>query len=197
MEHELNNWLREYGLKDGRPRFRLVWSNDIYEHRRGTFRDFTREGIFIREVFETRLTRKYNYIHDRWIFEAFTEDGGSREVPGTEHGDYIPVYIFESGEGKALPVTRKVVEFLIGCCHGRVEKDKIPSQEYLDYREVRDMEESMDDHPSAFSTRAGPQRNSIAYDKGLRNMHGDELHADTDTRSEVGDNSQHVPSGSE
>ena len=168
MEHELNQWLATYGDWCGKQRYRLVWANDIYEHRQGTFRDFTREGIFLREVFETRLTRKYNYIHERWIFEAFTVNGGSPEVPGTGGGDYVPVYVFMDADCNPLPVTRKVCEFLIGCCQNRVEKDKIPSDEYLQYKEVTEMEETMKDHPD-FSTRPGPQRNSVAYDKGLKN----------------------------
>lgn len=131
------------------------------EHRRGWFRDYTESGLFIREVMDTRLTRKYNYIHERWILEAFSVTAQSSEVPGTEGGDYVPVYVFNSSSDEPLPVTRRVLEFLIGCVNGRVEKDKVPSEEYTNFKEIEAMEDSLDDHPSEFSTRPGPQRNAV------------------------------------
>jgi hypothetical protein len=137
------------------------------EFRKGIFRDFV-GSIFIRETNEVRLTRKYNYIHDKWIFEAFSRNAYSPEVPGTEGGDYIPIYVFQNSMRAPLPITKKVLEFLVGTVNGRVERDKIPSQEYLDDVEVGKMEESMDDHPSDFSTRPGPQRNAVAYTKELK-----------------------------
>ena len=166
----LNKWLETYGKIENNPLFRLVWSNSIMEHRRGWFRDFTDGGLFIREVFETRLARKYNYLHEKWILEAYSRNANSSEVPGTEGGDYVPVYVFQDKRGNSLPVTRKVLEFIVGCCLGRVERDKVPSAEYLEEVEIKSMEESMDDHPSEFSTRPGPQRNSIAYTKGLKDV---------------------------
>jgi hypothetical protein len=162
MDHELNKWLEGYGFIRNEPMYRLVWSNDIMEYRYGQFRDFA-GSIFLREVWETRLTRKYNYIHDKWILEGFSPDAFSQEIPGSERGDYVPIYVFQDRKGGSLPVTRRVLEFLIGALNGRIEKDKIPSKEYLEEKEVKEMEEEMDDHPGWFSTRPGPQRNSVAY----------------------------------
>jgi hypothetical protein len=67
----LNKRLEKEGLSiTGEVIYRLVWSNRIFENRFGNFRDFI-EGtnILIREVKETRLVRKYNYINERWILE--------------------------------------------------------------------------------------------------------------------------------
>jgi len=170
VEHELNTWLAEYGKVNDNVRYRLVWSNSIMEHRYGYFRRYSDSGIYLGEEWGTQLARKYNYIHDRWIFEAFSPAAQSSEVPGTVgKGDYVPVYVFNSSTDESLPVTRKILEFLIGCVNGRVDKDNLPSREYTDFKEIQAMEESMDDHPSDFSTRPGPQRNAIAYDKGLKN----------------------------
>jgi hypothetical protein len=171
MNHELNKWLESYGRFDtGAPLYRLVWSEDIFEHRKGVYREHVGD-IFLREVVGVRLVRKYNYIHDRWIFEAYHPDGGSPEVPGTElAGDYVPVYVFESASGGPLPVTRKILEFLIGAINGRVDKDNMPSEEYLREKDARKVEESMDDHPSFFSTRPGPQRNAVGYGKEVKDM---------------------------
>lgn len=166
----LNKWLMEnYKTPYNKPLFRIVWSNTEFEYRKGTYRDFDESGIFLREVTEVRLTRKYSYIHERYIFEKWAPGNISKseEIPGSEQGDYIPVYVFESSKGKELPVTRKVCEFLVGFDMGNVEQDYIPSEEYLEEKEVQNQIATMDTHPEWFSTY-GPSRNAIAYVKGLR-----------------------------
>jgi len=89
------------------------------------------------------------------------------EIPDSKNGDYVPVYVFESGTGMYLPVTRKVVEFLISCLEGKVRRDELPSEEYLQDREIQAFEESFDDHPSWFQTRPGATRNAIFF-KGIK-----------------------------
>lgn len=90
----------------------------------------------------------------------------SPELPDAGNGDYVPVYVFESGTGFYLPPTRKVVEFLISCLEGKVKRDELPSEEYLQEREVGDFIEQMDDHPNWFQTRPGDTRNAIFF-KGI------------------------------
>lgn len=155
----------EYRSLDNRALFRLIWSESAFENRYGTFREFTESGIFIREVTETRRVRKYNYIHNRWIFEAWAPGNltANRETPDAYNGDYVPVYVFENKNGEYLPPNEKVVRFLIAAVYGRVKKDEIPSQAYLEEREIQASVASMDDHPSWFQTRPGEARNAIWY----------------------------------
>lgn len=167
---ELNSRIgAEYMTIDGRVMFRLVWSEEIFENRYGTFREFTSEGIFVREVTEVRRTRKYNYIHNRWIFEMWA--GGNLvanpETPDAVNGDYVPVYVFEDKHGGYLPPNERVVRFLIAALEGKIRRDIMPSQEYLEEKEVDRMVESMDDHPSWFQTRPGDARNAIWYKGGV------------------------------
>lgn len=155
----------EYITLDGHKIFRLVWSESIFENRHGTFREFTEGGLFIREVTETRKVRKYNYIHNRWVFEMWAPGDVVRnpETPDAINGDYVPVYVFESRDGNYLPPNEKVIRFLIAALHGRVRKDEIPSQEYLEEKEIQHSVEMMDDHPAWFQTRPGLTRNAIGY----------------------------------
>lgn len=157
----------EYITLDGHQIFRLVWSEQIFENRHGTFREFTESGLFVREVTETRRVRKYNYIHNRWIFEMWAPGNlvANRETPDAINGDYIPVYVFEDRGGRYLPPNEKVVRFLISALQGKVKKDEVPSREYLEQREIGAMEESMDDHPAWFQTRVGPGRNAIGFER--------------------------------
>lgn len=153
----------EYRSIDNRPLFRIIWSESAYENRHGTFREFTESGLFIREVTETRRVRKYNYIHNRWIFEAWAPGNltANRETPDACNGDYVPVYVFESKTGEYLPPIEKAIRFLIAAFYGKVKKDKIPSQAYLEEREIQQQVESMDDHPAWFQTRPGEARNAV------------------------------------
>ena len=162
----LNNRIgSEYRSIEGHVLFRIIWSESAFENRYGTFREFTEGGLFIREVTEVRRTRKYNYIHYRWIFEAWAPGNltANRETPDAAGGDYVPVYVFENKSGEYLPPTEKVVRFLIAAVYGKVKRDEVPSQAYLEEREIQSATEAMDDHPAWFQTRPGEARNSIWY----------------------------------
>lgn len=163
----------EYVSIDGHKLFRLVWSESIFENRYGTFREFTEAGLFVREITEVRRVRKYNYIHNRWIFESWAPGNltANRETPDTANGDYVPVYVFEDRGGNYLPPNEKVVRFLIAAFYGRVKKDEIPSAEYLEQKEIDRTVETMDDHPSWFQTRPGAARNAIWYAGGVPKWH--------------------------
>lgn len=161
----------EYRSIEGRALFRIVWSENIYENRHGTFREFTQSGIFIREVTEVRKVRKYSYIHNRWIFEAWAPGNlvANPETPDAVNGDYVPVYVFEDKWGGYLPPNEKVIRFIIASLHGKIKKDEIPSREYLEEREIQRTVEALDDHPAWFQTRSGPARNAIWYAGGIPN----------------------------
>lgn len=169
LEETLRIYLNSLGKSiTGEYIFRLVWSDNVTENRLGTYNDFDENGQFIRTVREVRRVPKYNYIKARWIFEKWAPGSLTRnpETPDADNGDYIPVYVFESAEGKYLPPTRKVLEFIIAYLEGRIKKDAVPSQEYLEEREIQETIDSFDDHPGYIKT-SGDARNSTAYTKEL------------------------------
>lgn len=159
----------EHRTIDNRPKFRIVWSDKIYENRYGTFNDFTESGLFIRTVTEVRRVRKYAYIFERWIMEmwAGAELMSNKETPDVINGDYVCIYVFEDSKGNPLPVTEKVIKFLINFFFGKIEQDYVPSQEYLDAKDIERQVDSMDTHP-IFQTRSGDARNAVAYDRNLK-----------------------------
>lgn len=171
IEH-LNKWLIDQGgtALTGQPVYRLIWSDKALENRFGTFNDFTEGGLFIRQVTETRLVQKYNYIHERWILEMWAPGDltAHKETPDAMNGDYIPVYVFEGKNRKYLAPTRKVLRFILGFMRGSIPQDEEIPQELLDDKEIENQVDSMMDHPD-FKT-SGPTRNSIAYTKGLRDV---------------------------
>src|SRR5689334_2025398 len=111
----INNWLAEFGGKNDlqQPIFRLSWSNDQYEWRRGTF-NVNSGDLFVRTEVGVRYVRKYNYIHERWILEKWFPQSlvKNEETPAVKNGDYEPFYVFQDKYGNYLEPTRKVVEFI-------------------------------------------------------------------------------------
>lgn len=117
MRHELQTWLDTQGtVLRHAPLYRLVWSEAEYEWRRGVFNEFD-GATLIRSITGTKLVRKYNYIHDRWIFEKWLppEVAFDEDLPKSREGSYEPLYVFQDNRGNALPVIRAALEFIIYC----------------------------------------------------------------------------------
>jgi hypothetical protein len=112
----INKWLSKQGKSStGLSLFRLVWSEDTTEIRRGIFEEHTAAGIYLRTVHDTREVPKYNYLKDRWILEVWTPPNEAilEELPTAKLGSYEPLYVFEDSLGNPLEVTLKVVEFIV------------------------------------------------------------------------------------
>lgn len=105
-------------MLDGRPIWRLVWSDLMTEKRQGEFNDFYGD-IFIRSYRGIREVRKYNYIKERWILEKFSP-GQNPDISGDDGGSYEPFFVFESAKDDYLAPTLKVVEFIITMARQRV-----------------------------------------------------------------------------
>jgi hypothetical protein len=96
----LNKRLKDYyGLLEGYPKFRVVWSTNEYERR--LIRETPEGFILLTPVIKT--LPKYNYARDRYILEKITavpdefiDDVGSRL-------SYEPIWVFEDSYGNSLP----------------------------------------------------------------------------------------------
>lgn len=80
----------------GLPMFRIVWSEDQYEKRHGTFDDITPAGIFVRTVTEVRLVPKYKqYIHQKHILERLVvvPESNRKELADIQVS-YEPLVVF-------------------------------------------------------------------------------------------------------
>jgi hypothetical protein len=104
----------KYGtILDGRPRFRVVWSSDQLEKRRGEFSDWYGH-ILIRTVEETREVLKYPGPddRDRWIVESIIFQPWP-DLPESTNGHYEPLWTFRTAEGKYLKPNWNAVDFLL------------------------------------------------------------------------------------
>lgn len=101
---------------DGRPLFRLVWSEDMTEVRKGAFSDYYGD-IFLREVTEVRKVKKYDFIKDRYILERLYigKADPTGELVQAESGSYEPVFVFQRPNGDYLKPIWRAVELLCKC----------------------------------------------------------------------------------
>lgn len=111
---------RQYGLHDdGRPRFRVVWSEDQLEKRLTTH---TKEGIELMypEVIERK---KYQYIQDRYILEQLSivpENDPNNDL--TEKLSYEPLWTFQDRFENYLPPRIDACIFLINNLYEATER---------------------------------------------------------------------------
>lgn len=90
----------------GLPIFRIVWSEDEYEMRHGTYDDFLPgTQIYLRTVTETRHVPKYRqWIHGRHILErlVLVPEFQQSELPAAKIS-YEPLWVFRKGDDNETP----------------------------------------------------------------------------------------------
>ncbi len=116
MLDTINKYLKRFGLNDSNePRFRVVWSNDQFEQRRGEFTEFY-GTIFVRVFVGVKRVPKYPYISDRYVLECWAPPHQSfnDELPDAVNGTYEPIYVFESAAGDPLSLALAPIELIMG-----------------------------------------------------------------------------------
>lgn len=119
---ELNKWLETFGKHiDGRPIYRLIFSTQATEIRRGEFEDVAmvpREDGTVAEIFlgaseRTAKDLKYPADPDRWVLEKLIFCPENPELPETPGYFYEPLHIFKDKDGNYLPPERFALEYLM------------------------------------------------------------------------------------
>lgn len=108
----------------GQAIWRVVWSEDQFEHRLGTYSDYTKSGLYLRTVTEVRYVPKYRqWIKERWVLEKLTlvPEANIAELPANKIS-YEPMYVFESANKKYLPAKIEACEFVINSINARLGK---------------------------------------------------------------------------
>lgn len=99
---------------DGKGKFRLAWSEDLHEHRRGNYVDFVPgTNILLRDVVETRWTRKYTAIKDKYILESWVYENDQSAMVASGNGHYEYRQVFKAdANGKPILPPWNVLKFL-------------------------------------------------------------------------------------
>lgn len=123
------------------PIFRVSFSDDEYETRYGTFREFYGE-VFIRETKEVATVPKYPFIRHRHVLERLMYHNNPELITNPT---YEPIYVFEDKTGAALSVELWVCQariiFLFADKPKRTEKDDIAEEEARKKKESAEIKE--------------------------------------------------------
>jgi hypothetical protein len=102
--------LDQFGrFEDGRPNWRVVWSDDQLEKR---FVTHTKEGFELPSPVAAEV-RKYSYIVARYVLEKIVP---VPQIDGNElttKTSYEPIWTFEDSHGNALPPIYDAISLLI------------------------------------------------------------------------------------
>jgi len=135
----INSRLERYGrYLDGRPLWRIIFSEDEMEKRFGTFTDITPEGLFIREVTEVREIPKYRqYINPpSFILERLMEVPSVNQQEITVKTSYEPIWVFKDQIGNPVypvwPAIELVIKTVIRNMTEGVEKPHNPQDDLKD-----------------------------------------------------------------
>lgn len=145
----------------GQPIWRIVWSEEQFEYRFGTYDDITPAGLYLRTVTETRWVPKYRqWIHEKYILERLVviPDFNEEELPASKVS-YEPIWTFEDKFGNYLPPKYEAAKFII---------DTIYAVQYSnhDLARYRDPEDSQE---------ASLELKKQRVDKIVEELFGDEL----------------------
>lgn len=141
----------DFRVLDGRPIYRVVWSPDQLEMRKGKFSDWYGDHIFIREYTAVKEVKKYWYMPEpAWVLEKLVFIHGnqalkdvSEELVNARNGTYEPIYTFRNSKGP-LPVDWEIVDFIVWRLHNPAAPVDLERMERLeDEAEVKYFEEEL------------------------------------------------------
>lgn len=120
----------------GLPIWRVVWSEDQFEKRFGTYDDYSSEGLYIRTVTEVRVVPKYKqWLHDTYILErlVLVPDSDKEEMLEAKLS-YEPIYPFLDKNNKPLPPKIQACKFIVDTIYSvqAVHKAMITGSENAD-----------------------------------------------------------------
>lgn len=111
----MNDWLkRNFGYFNDQPTWRVVWSTDQKEMRKGTFNYFDpSDGRFLRTEVGIREVPKYDWIKDKYVLERIMPVPEINRDELTTKLSYEPVFVFDNDKGQALIPRLDVCQLVI------------------------------------------------------------------------------------
>lgn len=128
-----------YGRElDGRPRYRVVWSTNQLEKRKGEFNEFY-GSIYLRTFYGVKEVPKYPFDRDRWIVEKLFYINNP-ELFSNRPGSYEPVYVLKGPNGEFLPLNWRAVDMVVSFAEKKPVGIKLTDADFSDM-EQKEMDE--------------------------------------------------------
>ncbi len=98
-----------YGRTDDKANFRVIWSEDEFEHR---WSNYSLEGFELVRP-EVQYRPKYKqWVQDKYILERLTAVPAVQENDLVQVLSYEPLWVFENNQGATVP-TMQVLRFIV------------------------------------------------------------------------------------
>ena len=145
----------EYRILDGRPIYRIIWSEEQLEKRfSDKWTDWYGHVLIRSEYKAVRTIKKYWYLNPPcWVLEKLIFLPSSwqvkeliKELVEGHNGTYEPVYSFRDSNNNPLPVVTEVVDFILEKLHNptkKTPKDLAKIQEIEEKEEVKYFEKEL------------------------------------------------------
>lgn len=145
---------------DGRPKWRVIWSDDEIEKRLVEKETFS-GTIYIGMAAEMEVTKKYSYIRERWILEKLIFSP-IPQIVDSERGHYEPYWVFQDKHGNYLKPLWRIVEILVNfAITKKVERKNVVISMNDEKREqdleIRKFMDELKDEAPPFDGRLSPQ----------------------------------------
>lgn len=112
----------QFGRLENRPTWRVVWSEEQFEWRYGTYEDRTPEGFFIREVTERRRVPKYRqWAPEKWVLERLLVVPVDNDIDHPQIDtklSYEPIWVFEEN----APPVWSAIKFMVEQIYQNMEQ---------------------------------------------------------------------------
>jgi hypothetical protein len=173
--HQMNQkLLKIYGNCPivGKPKYRVVRSDEQVEKRTGSYKVFTESGIYLRDEVGTREIRKYWYIKvPCWMLER-VEPNTDRFNVIAEKFTYEPLLPFLDGENNPVPLQWNIAERICGALQNAERKIKTPQELEEDEKKhdavMDDKAHGILDSPDPIKPLPTFKKSSIMSDMRLR-----------------------------
>ena len=153
----------------GQPIWRVVWSEDQFEKRLGTYSDYTTNGLFIREITEVREVPKYRqWITEKYVLERLVviPEINKNDLP-TTNLSYEPIFIFEDNNGNYLPPRVDVAKLIVDTIYAALGKKSLAK--YVDEEAKNDPKrlQAIKDLQEELFGNETPVTDALAYREGV------------------------------
>lgn len=111
----MNEWLKKnFGYFNDQATWRIVWSEDQFEMRKGTFNYFDDNGTFLRTEVGIQNVPKYRqWIKEKYVLERIMPVPEINRDELITKLSYEPVFVFDNDKGEALYPRLDVAQLVI------------------------------------------------------------------------------------
>jgi hypothetical protein len=163
---------------DGRPIYRIVWSEDQFEKRFGVYEDYSGD-IYLRTVKEVREVPKYRqWIHEKYVLENLVIVPPINSEELMTKISYEPLWVFMDKAGFPLPPKWEAAKFIIDQQQairgqeslGPKYRDKYMTEDAKSVREdeVQNLRESLFGNESSVGDALADKQSTIVMPKSIK-----------------------------